>query len=174
VGCWQGAEERETGLVFDPPGNRVFIICPNKGVAVGNVTSRAPIWFPHEQKDAISHLDVSPDNRLVATSSWDGTVVVWAFAPGEMPKVLTSFPKQRVSIWSVSFSPDGQRLAFGLGDGQIQIWDLQHRMMVAILQGHQQPVWDLAFNPDDGTLVSVSPDELRTWHVSANGPADNR
>ena len=26
MGCWQGAEERETGLVFDPPGNRVFII----------------------------------------------------------------------------------------------------------------------------------------------------
>jgi WD40 repeat protein len=163
---WQGAEESEHGLVFDPPGKRIFVACHNKGLVVGDTETHALTWFPQEHRDAISHIDISRDNHYVATSSWDGTVNLWAFPPGEKPRFLAKVVNQRTSAWSVAFSPDGRRLAVGLADGRVQLWDFRRQMLVGVLKGHQQPVWDLAFNPGDDTLVSVSPDELRVWRVT--------
>jgi WD40 repeat protein/serine/threonine protein kinase len=172
---WQEAEWKEFGMVFDPPGKRIFIACYNKGLLVGNVETHELTRFPKKHLDAISHVDISPDNRFVATSSFDGAVLLWSFAPGEKPNVVgPPLVKQRTGAWSVAFSPDGQRLAVGFADGQIQLWDIPHRMLVGSLKGHRRAVWELAFNPADDSLVSVSPDELRVWHVSPAAELSDR
>src|SRR5205823_403345 len=125
LGRWSGADIHEHGIVFDPPGKRVFVVGHEKGVVVGDLDSGRTFQMAREDNLPISHLDVSSDNRFVATSSWAGTVVLWAFAPGEEPRPLATIVKQRIAAWSVAFSPDNQRLAVGLANGQIQIWDLQ-------------------------------------------------
>ena len=53
-----------------------------------------------------------------------------------------------------------------MANGQIHLWDFQHNIKVGVLRGHKQPVWALGFNPDDDSLVSVSPDQLRVWRVA--------
>lgn len=111
-------------------------------------------------------MDVSPDNRFLAMAHWNGTVVFWSCAPGEEPRSLGQVIPGRTDAWSVAFSPDGQRLALGLADGNIHLWDIQHQMLVGVLKGHRQPVWEVGFNPDDESLVSISPDELRVWRVA--------
>jgi WD40 repeat protein len=156
------------GIIFDPPGKRVFVVCHGKEAVVGNIDTGRLIQMPNEhEKEPIYDVAISPDNRLVATTGWDQSVIVWAFAPGEEPHRLTTIAGQRITCWSVAFSPDGRRLAVGMANGQIYLWDFQHNIRVGVLRGHKQPVWALGFNPDDDSLVSVSADELRVWRVAA-------
>lgn len=61
-------------------------------------------------------------------------------------------------VHSLDPSPDGLRLAVGLGNGAIQIWDLATRSLDATLRFHVADVTQVAFTPDGRRLVSASVD----------------
>ena len=163
---WEGLESGPDALLFDPPGKRIFVRCQNFGVFAADIDTGRLIRMPKGSKSEISGMDISPDNRFLAISIFNGTVVLWSCSPGEEPRSLGQVIIGHTDAWSVAFSPDGQRLAVGLADGNIHIWDIQHRILVGVLKGHRQPVWELGFNPEDDSLVSISPDELRVWRVA--------
>src|SRR5205809_7946618 len=71
---WDGAGPNERGMIFDPPGKRVFVVCPNKGVVVGDIETGRVVQMPKQDKSPISHVAISSDNRFVATSSGDNSV----------------------------------------------------------------------------------------------------
>lgn len=150
-------------ILFDPPGGRVFLDCGNNGLVVGDMASGRVAWLPHE---VMSDVEVSPDNKFVATAGGGHGVILWAFSPGEEPRRLLTIPNDNnTHARSVAFTPDGRRLAIGLANGQIHLWDTRHAIRVAILKGHTQPVTELGFHPDDETLVSVSHHLLKLWRV---------
>ncbi|KAG2337953.1 WD40 repeat-like protein [Suillus weaverae] len=68
-------------------------------------------------------------------------------------------------IYSVALSPDGKRIACGLVDGTIQVWDMETgEALWAPLHGHTQPVKSVAFSPDGHRIISGSWDNtVRVW-----------
>ncbi len=68
----------------------------------------------------------------------------------------------------VAWHPDGERLAVSGGEPKIQIWYVQPKRKVAVLEGHVQQVETLTFHPHADLLASHSWDgALRLWDVSA-------
>jgi WD40 repeat protein len=59
----------------------------------------------------------------------------------------------------MSFSPDGKRLALGIQDGTIKLWDVVKDKELALLHGHTDRVSCLAFSADGEKLVSGSWDK---------------
>ena len=66
----------------------------------------------------IGHIGWSPDGRLLATPSMDGTVRIWDTDSGAC---LRTIPSQGGSVFAAAFDPDGRILATG-GSGGTSLW----------------------------------------------------
>jgi WD40 repeat protein len=87
------------------------------------------LWAPpdgrevaaHESKKFFTSLAVSPDGRLLATSSNDQTVCFW---DGETGALRQAFHWQINKVLTVAFAADGMRAAAGGSFGHIVVWDV--------------------------------------------------
>ncbi len=80
------------------------------------------------------------------------------------PAVRNPFSHRREGV-RVAFSPDGTKLAAGLREGQVVVWDLVARQfMVVDAPESPSPILALAYSPDGETLAFSRPDEaLSLW-----------
>ena len=52
------------------------------------------------------------------------------------------------------------------GGGAAYVAGRAGQIKVGVLKGHTQPVWQLGFNREDESLVSVSSEQVRVWRVT--------
>jgi WD40 repeat protein len=78
------------------------------------------------------HIAVSPDGRWLAAESTPWSVSIVDLNTGEIRFTLRP---ERNPIWSLAWSGDAQRLAVGLSDGGVAVWDLREvQRLLAELQ----------------------------------------
>lgn len=84
-----------------------------------------------------------------------------------MLETFQSFQLQD-SVRSLAFTPDSMILAASGGNTEgfaIHVWDVASEENIAILEGHSDIVWGVAFSPDGKMLASVSSDRTaRIWN----------
>jgi WD40 repeat protein len=55
------------------------------------------------------------------------------------------------AVTDIAFSPDGQLVATGSSDRTIRLWQVENGQLLAILRGHTDWVYGLAFSPGNTT-----------------------
>lgn len=120
-------------------------------------------------------LDVawSPDDRLLASSSRDRSVLLWDVPGGRQLRRLSGDGQYFARL---VFSPDGSMLAGQGTDGKLQLWDVATGEPRRIITTHVISALgaaDLAFAADGASIVTANRDEtIKVWDA-ATGQLQN-
>ncbi len=113
-----------TGLAFSPDGKRIAAAISDRLNHKGEIQ----VWDTEKGEEILSlqghkkeamSVAYSPDGKIIATGSEDGTFRLWGAENG----IEIRSYKVTAERTTVSFSPDGKRLA-STDRGEIRIWDL--------------------------------------------------
>lgn len=102
----------------------------------------------------------SPNNKVIAVASLDGTVRLWRNDGKMIPlaghsDIITDF----------NFSPDGQTIATASIDKTLKLWKLDGTLLQTFT-GHSGGVRGVSFSPDSKLLISTSGDRtIKLWRL---------
>ena len=108
-------------------------------------------------RDAIMWVGFSPNDKLIASVSWDQTFRIWEHRTGNL---LHTFRSEGQN-WTGAFSPDSRFFAGTSGQGRLWVWDVVHGLeattydLLSLGQWHRHLDW----SPDGKRLV-IGSDEL--------------
>ena len=114
----------------------------------------------------------SPDGKTLASSGddWDSNIRLWDVQTGELLKTLkkrTAFENfEGRDVNSVVFSPDGNMITSGSGNGTIRLWNAHTGEFIKYLEGHTKSVNSVVFSPNGNTLISTGEDGVCLWDVN--------
>jgi RNA polymerase sigma factor (sigma-70 family) len=173
------AASRDTEILH---GN--VLMGPEKGstrlweIATGREWRR----FPVEGLD-VHRIAFSTDGKLLAAAVTDRTVRFYDLTTGQerMPRLgpelgrrpgadVKAVPSSPGEIGCLTFSPDGNILAFGLAG--IHLWDIARGQERGQFPAYQQGACSLSFSPDGKTLASCGDGPvIRLWDMATGREA---
>lgn len=109
----------------------------------------------------VESMDFSPDGRLLAIPSDDGTIGLWSTGSGRLTGTLPAVsPVGNGDVDGVQFSPGGQLLAAMYGNGTIQLWNPATKTQVGgvlgiALANTNYTIQSLVFSSDGGLMLSA-------------------
>jgi len=138
-----------------------------------DIAARRPLWTGKGHRDRVFSIRFSPDQKMIATGSWDTDVRLWDVATG---KELALLNGHKAAVLSCAFSPDGRTLATKSDDRTIKFWNLATFREVASISldytGNIQGGY-IAFSPDGQILTANDGGPgLRCWRASTHAEID--
>ena len=163
---WYGTTSRTPG------GDRM--------VKAWNVADWRELPLPADALQDVQWMTISPDNRIFASLTGDGTVGWYDLASGER---LRQFKHHFASAGgTVVFSPDGRTLVGSASDGLTTLWDVATAHVLATVRGNVGSVNGIAYSPDGRRLLTSGKDPTdvvrlmdpgsRRYVAKLSGPPD--
>jgi WD40 repeat protein/serine/threonine protein kinase len=169
------AAERFSAALPEDSGSDVKIAPDGKILAVAGARGILLIDLDAGKQRVIGErntecLAFAPDGRTIAAGRYD-SVRLWDVRTG---KEVLSLPGDVSWVSSVTFSPDGKKLATGNSEHIAKLWDLAAGKLQATLTGHTAEVYSVAFSPDGAVLGTASHQktggrylsQLKLWDVA--------
>jgi WD40 repeat protein len=115
----------------------------------------------------------SPDGtRIAMGTDWGtdwgihwGSVILFDAVSAQV--ILTLEGGHRGAVHSIAFSPSGEYVLTGGGDGTAKLWSVPHGTLTTTFTGHTGAVYGVAFSPDGKQVATASQDKTaRMWRTS--------
>jgi WD40 repeat protein/Flp pilus assembly protein TadD/tRNA A-37 threonylcarbamoyl transferase component Bud32 len=156
---------------FSPDGKQLIVIRDGaaefRDAATGQLVRRF-----RKAGTAVTTAALSPDGRVLATTSDDRTAQLWNAATGEATPTPTQF-QHGGQVWPPLFSPDG-RLVILSAEAGVRVWETATGDPISPPLLHPGDVECIAFSPDGRLLLTASDQSARAWplHAEPTSAAD--
>jgi WD40 repeat protein len=134
-------------------------------------TLRRPLIKATANGAAGSQIALSPDGHTIAVGGINLRLLD-SDSGNEIRTIALGTSRAGSYPTAVTFSPDGDRIATGRGDGAIQLWDARTGAQIgSTLTGQTGQSTGVAFSPDGRQLATTSIDgTLRLWNIKQGLP----
>jgi WD40 repeat protein/mono/diheme cytochrome c family protein len=161
-------------LDYSPDGKLLAVAAFHEILLVDTATNQVTARLVG-LSERIQSLRFSPDGKLLAAAGGlpgrMGEVQIWDVAKKRLKLSVT---KTFDSLYGVSWSPDGTKIAFGGGDNNLRAIDAATGEQVLFQGAHSDWVLDTAFSTDGANLVSAGRDmTVKLTEVATQRMIDN-
>ena len=118
------------GVAFTSDVGQLVTGCRDSQIRIWDLETGELTRTLNGHRGSVNDFDLSPNGKLLASSSSDNTVRLWEFDSG---KLLATLEGHKETVYGVRFSPNGKILASGSWDATIKIWDVEKRKEVMTL-----------------------------------------
>ena len=133
-----------------------------KNLIIWSLKNRSLISCLNGHLNSVFCVDISTDEQFCISGDFDGRVLLWNL---ENFSLYFEFIGHSGAINSVKFCKN-QFAASAGKDKNIFVWDIERKMIHAVLQGHQYEIWKLLVTDDDKYFVSAdSLDGIKVWDI---------
>ena len=178
VSLTDSSEERVWHVSWHPKGTHLAAAGEDKVVRI--YASATGDWGEHDSIHCISTLEDaqtrtvrccewSPNGKMIACASFDGTVVVWETRDASLMHwdQVASLDGHENEVKSVAWSPVGFWVATCGRDKKVWIWEQEQGSefeCVSMLDGHTQDVKFVTWHPTEAILLSCGYDDtIKIW-----------
>ncbi|HEX2910044.1 MAG TPA: NB-ARC domain-containing protein [Chloroflexia bacterium] len=144
-------------IAFRPDGKLLASASNDSSIRLWDVSSGCCLKTFQGHASQVWVLAFSPDGQNLASGSADHTVRLWEVASGQCIKTLQE------RVWVVCFSPDGQYLVSSGYDLKVKVWSTKNWQFLYDLQGNENIIRTLTFDPGGSVLVGGDENYLRLW-----------
>jgi WD40 repeat protein len=132
-----------------------------KNIDFWNSNTRPRTIVEENQKDRMLAVAISPDGKILASSSYENVIKLWRLPQGELLKTL----ELEHYTGSLAFSPDGKLLASRGDDANtIQLWSMPEGNRLNVLKNNDE-VNKLCISPDGKWLIAGHYGTITIWEL---------
>jgi WD40 repeat protein len=126
-------------------------------IAVSSLKSITNLWNMNgkrivtinSEQTSIYSVAFSPNNNLVATGGFDGSIKLWDMNGNNISTINTNQGR----VYSVAFSPDGKLIVSAGLDGSIKLWRTSGKNILSF-NSNQSFVYSAVFSPTGDSIVT--------------------
>lgn len=157
AGGLQFASELETpdivnALAFSPDGSLLLTASQDTSVRLWSLADGEQVSESYEHFSFVKGAAFA--ESFAVTSGWDRTLIIWDTAD-ETLAVRSQITGYDAVIEHLAVSPDGTRIAFGVGDGRVRVVDAATGDVLFELPVGALRVTAVAYSPD-GSQITVA------------------
>ncbi|MBS1824479.1 MAG: protein kinase [Acidobacteria bacterium] len=150
------ADVHVQALAISPDGSHVFA----GGTSGEILVYKMPLFIT----PGTERVDISLDDSTLASVGTKRDITLW---DRKTHRQIAHWPIG-FSGWAVKFTPDGTKVAVGLVDGRIMLWDVRTRSLIRECKGHTGTVRSITFSPDGRQMASAAFDKtIRLWDLAS-------
>lgn len=123
-------------------------------------------------RDIMFDAEVSPDGKLLATASYDRSIIIWNLETGDQLRQLDG---HNGAVYDVAFSPDSKSLVSSSADSTCKVWRVSDGERLDTLGQPLKEQYAVCISPDGRFIAAGGADNrIRVWNfVSRTSPQIN-